>query len=735
MPDLFLGTVDYGPLYRALNQRQQSTQAALGLAGDILSFGKQVYELFEDTRFAEFQGRFSDVYTGFRSKVTAGVDSGAIHPNEQGQIVYDERIMSGRTVGAEEIGSVAKTLEEDFETAVGELAAEYRGNRKVQAFAKSNVKDFANGLIAKAQEEALAKYQGQREAIFKEKNYPEAIKQSIEQGRMEPFRDLISASGWLGSARQNALIEAGEKQVMFGIERRSAKYMAMEKGPEETLTWIDSQEASGYFTSDQANDLRKAAVDTGRAVLGTDAKTTVDAFDRDVQRLGPEGAFSSVSAVLRPSTKPDVEKILQAHKDAYVERRSKAATEAIQGYFAKNSRDPSGVLTHFLDPANGYSEAMDETRWRIWHNFLQSEVDALTRGPKIMSARELDFRKSFYWDSAVTDENLGKLLVDYVKQGRLQEAEAGNVLTDIPKRKNGIMFREITTGHARIDSRADGEIRKLGAKPDTKKVDRVEQQRTEWHNALDRFAIEGPQAKTAEEFGGYVDSLIRGEAPYLLFKDERPIGKGSQRQEARTRILAERQQEFLDTAQIAQWRETDSDIWTRELEVPKENIQAVETSNLYPGMRGLTAYAIKGLKPDQPDKWFLYRIGVDPATGMERPEWYAQTRDPRTGNIVDERWLPAGFIQMPEAREAQEQAAATAAERAKALAEEAAKPPIAPPKYRTMDEYLSSLGGLGGTVGEPELRVEAGKLGVSYERLREAAKNRGLQITRGRSAK
>lgn len=719
MAELFLGTIDYGPVYRALNVKSQVrraglglTQAALGLGSDVAEAGIKVYELFEDTRFAEFQGKAAEEYRDFESKIIAGVKNRWIRPNEQGQIVYDEITAAG-----EGLESSAKSLAETYQYKLEELAKGYKGNRKVQKYLQTTAKDMAAALLVKAQEAVLEQTIQERETTFAKQNYPEAIKQSIEQETTKPLRDLILASPWLGPERQNDLLRVGEKQVWFGINRLAVKRMAQEQGPEAALAYVDEQEKTGKFTAEEADDLRKGATDTGRTTLSADAKAATDAFDRDVARLGPEGAYQATIAGLRPSTRAEVTRVLEAHKAAWVKRRSDTATEALQGYFAQHANDPADVLAHFLDNTNGYSESMDEMSWRIWYNFLQSEADAkASGGTKGLSPAQIEFALKYFSHPTLTNGNVSTILNDWVRTGRMSFADAGYFYNQMPDRQY-IMAPEVIESRERLNAYYERKLKKAGSDKDFAKYNK---ERGEALRAFDDFAVSGKAARKPGDFVNWVNTRIAGERAYTLFEDERPIGTKNQRQRARGRILAKDQTEFIDTPdERAAWEETDLRAFIEDFRIPQENITPVP----FYDVRGLTVFAIKGLDPKSPDKTYLAYMGIDEKTGLEHPWIVVESPD---GRFIGYR--RADFLESPPKREERERREAARASYEAALAAEKAREPIAPEAYYSVDDYLSQFPPFS-NVSQTALRAAADKLGVSYMQLLEMARGRGLQIT------
>ena len=200
---LFLGTVNFGPLKQAISTKARHRGAIL----DAAQTGLKIFDLVQDTKFSEFQGKYSDLYADYKSKMIAAVENGELVPDENGQIVYDSPLLGDPSQGM--IGSQAKNLKEDFLEQVEGMSGDYRRDKKVKRFVQSTAREAANVVTLEAQQAIVRKYSRQREANFSDRSFPQAVQQSIAQMSHGPLRDLIMASDWLGSERQNQLMEIG----------------------------------------------------------------------------------------------------------------------------------------------------------------------------------------------------------------------------------------------------------------------------------------------------------------------------------------------------------------------------------------------------------------------------------------------------------------------------------------------------------------------------------------------
>ena len=376
MGKLFLGEVNFSPVKQAISRQTQAVGAAIGLA----KTGLQIFSLFQDTKFSEFQGDYSDLYAEYQSKIIAGVNNGSIVPDETGQIVFEEALLGDPTQGM--IPSPAKSLREDFLEQVGGLAEKYPRNSKVRKFVESTAQDAANVVALKAQQAVVEKYARQREVDFAERLYPQVVDQAIAKATlhegpptledMKPVRDLIIASDWIGAERQGALLEIAKSEVTQGKRRQDVRDLVRNEGLSAGSTSIQEMLSSGEITETQADELRKVVENSATSATLFWIESARAAFDgltnEESLTTSANEATENVPAAYRT---PARNALITEHRIA-IEDADRTADENFEDFFAENVRDPFKIEKELNGPGR---VGMRADTYRTW----QARTESLKR--------------------------------------------------------------------------------------------------------------------------------------------------------------------------------------------------------------------------------------------------------------------------------------------------------------------------------------------------------------------
>ena len=453
MGDLFLGTVNFGPVKQAIARQTRAVGATVGLA----QTGLQIFNLFEDTKFSEFLGDKSDLSAEYQSKVLAAVNSGAIRPDETGQILYEEPLLGDPSQGM--IPSPAKSLREDYLESVQRLADKYPRNSKIQKYVESTSQEEANIVVLKAQQAVVEKYSRQREQDFADRLYPQAVQQSIAQGNEKPLRDLVIASDWIGTERQERMLEIGTSEIAQGTRRQGIRDLVRDEGLSAGSSDIQEMLSSGEITETQADELRKVAQNsaTSAGLAWTDAARA--SFDGLMDEMTPEAAAREATETVPQPYRAQASSVLIAERNIAIQDADREADETFEDFYANNARNPSMILQQLYGAGR---VGMSADTFRTWEARTQSLIR--NAGDKAFASDRLALNELYLMseDPGVSHDEVRRKVVEFLNADRLTDDDA-RLYTKESLRIKG----DISQGYSGATSLLSGVIKTLITKANT----------------------------------------------------------------------------------------------------------------------------------------------------------------------------------------------------------------------------------------------------------------------------